>query len=247
MQIAWKDSSIVLFLSTVHGGAESDRTPKKRKFPAKKATKAESQRLRELFGYKAHKVISIPSVAAQYNNEMNHVDRGDQLRSYTTYEHRFRRGPWQALLWGFLLDVTLVNTYILQLKTPNPLWKPYATLKEWKECIYNAIFNQYATESQARKRNRSGAEEDTEDTETRQNHLQRDINHVRRGANSACLACKGFRQGQARPFKRRKANGSHLQPISGNKRLIRTRWGCKVCDVAICNNENCWYLYHSQI
>jgi hypothetical protein len=98
MQIGWKDSSIVLFLSTVHSGAEGDRTPKKRRFPAKKGTKSESRRLQEVFGGDAFKVIPIPSIAAQYNDEMNHVDRGDQLRSYTTYEHRFRRGPWQALL-----------------------------------------------------------------------------------------------------------------------------------------------------
>jgi hypothetical protein len=133
---------------------------------------------------------------------MNHVDRGDQLRSYTTYEYRFRRGPWQALLWGFLLDVVLVNRFILQLKSPHPHWKPYTTLKDWKECIYNAIFNRYAGESQARKRNRTGMEEDIEDDEARQKHLQRDINHVFRDINSACLACKGFRQGQPRPFKK---------------------------------------------
>jgi hypothetical protein len=88
----------------------------------------------------------------------------------------------------------------LQLKTPNPLWKPYITLKDWKECIYNAIFNQYAGQSQARKRNRTGMEEDIEDDEARQKHLQRYINHVFRDINSACLACKGFRQGKSGPF-----------------------------------------------
>lgn len=82
---------------------------------------------------------------------MNHVDRGDQLRSYTSYEHRFRRGPWQALLWSFLLDIALANSFILQLKTTSPNWKPYTTLKDWKKCIYNAIFIAYAQESGERK------------------------------------------------------------------------------------------------
>ncbi|KAH7464233.1 hypothetical protein FOMA001_g17874 [Fusarium oxysporum f. sp. matthiolae] len=245
MQIAWKDSGIVLFLPTVHSGADNKRTPKKRKLPAKRRTKAELQRLQQVFGGDSFKIIPIPSVAAEYNDEMNHVDRVDQLRSYTTYEHRFRRGPWQALLWGFLLDVALANSFILPLKTPQPRWKPYTTLKDWKECIYNAIFNRYAIESQARKRNRTGIEEDIEDTEARQKHLRRDINHVRRGAISACLACKGFRQGQPRPFKKRKAKGGCLQPISGNARSRKTRYGCKVCGVAICNNEDCWYFYHT--
>jgi hypothetical protein len=142
------------------------------------------------------KIIPIPTVAAQYNDEMNHVDRGDQIRSYTTYEHRFRRGPWQALLWSFLLEVTLANSFILQLKTRQPRWKPYTTLKNCKECIYNAIFNKYAAEGRTRK------EEDNEDIEARQNHIQRDINHVYRGrkSSSPCLACKGLRQGAASTF-----------------------------------------------
>ena len=174
---------------------------------------------------------------------MNHVDRGDQIRSYTSYQHRFRRGPWQALLWSFLLDVALANSFILQKKTRQPRWKPYTTLRAWKEAIYNAIFNKYGTDSHTRKRSRTGKEEDSEGLEARQNHLQRDINHIYRGINSDCLACKGCRQGQPRPFKK----GGYLQPISGNERRVRTRYGCKVCDVAICNNADCWYFYHTLI
>ncbi|KAF6523619.1 hypothetical protein HZS61_012118 [Fusarium oxysporum f. sp. conglutinans] len=147
-----KDSSVVLFLTTVHGEAPLNRTPKKRKLPAKRGTKAEAQRLKEVFNGDQARIIPIPSVAAQYNDEMNHVDRGDQIRSYTSYQHRFRRGPWQALLWSFLLDVALANSFILQKKTRQPRWKPYSTLRDWKEAIYNAIFNKYGTDSGLRKR-----------------------------------------------------------------------------------------------
>jgi hypothetical protein len=86
----------VLFLSTVHSGADKERTEKKRKKPANKG--APSQTIEEAFGSNSFKIIPILTVAAKYNNEINHVNRGDQLRSYTTYEHRFRRGLWQALL-----------------------------------------------------------------------------------------------------------------------------------------------------
>jgi hypothetical protein len=236
---------VVLFLTTVHGGAPLNRTPKERKLPTKRGTKAEAQRLKEVFNGDQAKIIPIPSIAAQYNNEMNHVDRGDQIRSYTSYQHRFRRGPWQALLWSFLLDVALANSFILQKKTQQPHWKPYSTLRDWKEAIYNAIFNKYGTDSGIRKRCRTGKEEDSEDLEARQIHLQRDINHVNRGKNSACLACKGCRQGQPRPFKKRSKKGGYLQPISGNQRRSQTRYGCKECDVAICNTASCWYFYHT--
>ena len=230
----------------MHGITPLNRTPKERKLPAKKGTKAETQRLKEVFNGDQARIIPIPSVAAQYNDEMNHVDRGDQIRSYTSYQHRFRRGPWQALLWSFLLDVALANSFILQKKTRQPHWKPYRTLRDWKEAIYNAIFNKYGTDSGTRKRYRTGKEEDSEDLEARQIHLQRDINHIRRGKNSDCLACKGFRQGQPRPFKKRSKKGGYLQPISGNQRRLQTRYGCKVCEVAICNSASCWYFYHTE-
>jgi len=77
IQLGWKDSRLVVFLSTVHSGAEGDRTLKKRKLPAKRGTKSESRRLQEVFGGDAFKIIPLPSVAAKYNDEMNHVDRGD--------------------------------------------------------------------------------------------------------------------------------------------------------------------------
>ncbi|KAJ0130256.1 putative 4-hydroxy-2-oxoglutarate aldolase [Fusarium oxysporum f. sp. albedinis] len=267
IQIAWKDSGVVLFISTVHSGPPHERTPKKRKLPAKRGTKIEAQQLQRIFNGDSFKIISIPIVAAQYNDEMNHVDREDQIRSYTTYEHRFRRGPWQALLWNFLLEVALANSFILQKKTRHPRWKHYplscvepparsqstgnlssykslhhtahvpnllrgsthvpprrwwacgawygrevqhnsrdSTLRAWKECIYNAIFNRYAAEGSTRKRNRSGKEEDTEDPESRQKHLERDINHVYRGSISACLACVGgmyrSQQGYFQPHSR---------------------------------------------
>jgi hypothetical protein len=89
----------------------------------------------------AAKVINIPTVAAAYSDEMNHVDRGNQLRSYYAYDHPLRRGPWQALCWTFLLDVTLINSYIIQLYGPQPNWKRYTTYREWRECIYNELFN----------------------------------------------------------------------------------------------------------
>jgi hypothetical protein len=78
----------VLFLSTVYSGANDQRTLKRRKKPADKG--AQSKPIQETFGDAAIKVIPIPTVSASYNDEMNHVDRGDQIRSYTSYEHRFR-------------------------------------------------------------------------------------------------------------------------------------------------------------
>ncbi|TVY62590.1 Pogo transposable element with ZNF domain [Fusarium oxysporum f. sp. cubense] len=77
IQIAWKDSGVVLFISTVHSGAPHERTPKKRKLLAKRGTKIEAQQLQQILNGDSFKIIPIPTIAAQYNDEMNHVDRGD--------------------------------------------------------------------------------------------------------------------------------------------------------------------------
>jgi hypothetical protein len=69
----------------VHTGANEDRIKKKRRKPANKGS--QSRDIQEVFCGDAFKIIPMPTVAAGYNDEMNHVDRGDQLRAYTIYEH----------------------------------------------------------------------------------------------------------------------------------------------------------------
>ncbi|KAJ0128603.1 putative oxidoreductase YusZ [Fusarium oxysporum f. sp. albedinis] len=118
-------------------------------------------------------MINMPIVAAKYNDQMNHVDRGDQLRSYYKYDHPLRRGAWQALAWTFLLDVALVNSYITQLHGPQPNWKRYTNQREWRECIYNELFNAYGHDSQARQRYRAGDERDLREPEFQREHINR--------------------------------------------------------------------------
>ncbi|UPL02957.1 hypothetical protein LCI18_013891 [Fusarium solani-melongenae] len=240
-QVAWKDNRLVLFFTTVFSGEE--RVKRRRKKPSSK--KPEARQIRRFFGDEAIKDISIPTVAAEYNDEMNHVDRGDQLRSYYAYNHPLRRGPWQALCWTFLLDVALVNSYVIQLRGPEPSWKRFTTQREWRECIYNELFNAYGQKSQSRQHYRAGDERDLQNPDLQRNHINREVNHINRKVNSNCLACQGFRQGQIR------SKGEKISPLkelNGNcQQRKQTRYGCRLCNVAICNSQNCWDFYHHVI
>jgi hypothetical protein len=126
--------------------------------------------------------------------------------------------------------------------------KAVQTPQVWKKCFYNAIFIKYRQESQSRKRNRSGKEEDEEDIETHQQHIQRDTNHINHGIMSDCLACQGFKQGQIQLLKRR--GRKYLQPTSGNAQSShhgsggQTKYGCTICEVLIYSTQNCWDFYH---
>lgn len=97
-------------MTTVFTGADDERVIRQRKRPS--SGKSEAKPIQRFLGDKAVEMINIPRVAAEHNDEMNHVDRGDQLRSYYTYDHPLRRGAWQTLAWTFLVEVALVNSYV---------------------------------------------------------------------------------------------------------------------------------------
>ncbi|KAJ3454535.1 hypothetical protein MRS44_013135 [Fusarium solani] len=133
-QIAWKDNALVVFLSTVFKGDE--RCERWRKRPS--TTTSTARPIQRFFSDEPVKLISIPTVAAAYNDEMNHVDRGDQRRAYQGYDHAIRRGASRALTWTFLLDVVLVNSFLLQLHG-QPHWKRYTNQKDWRRRIHNDL------------------------------------------------------------------------------------------------------------
>jgi hypothetical protein len=86
----------VLFLSTTYSSKGQQRTDRKRKKPSNEGTR--SQPIEQVFGDAPSKVISIPTVAAVYNDEMNYANRSDQLRSYKTYDQRHSSGPFSLIL-----------------------------------------------------------------------------------------------------------------------------------------------------
>ena len=73
MQFAWKDSSVVLFMSTVSNGR--DTVARLRRRPAKTATNARTTRAP--FGDSHIKVLDIPEFIDMYNHYMNRVDISD--------------------------------------------------------------------------------------------------------------------------------------------------------------------------
>ncbi|KFA49131.1 hypothetical protein S40293_10331, partial [Stachybotrys chartarum IBT 40293] len=89
-QIGWKDNALVVFLSTVYSGTET--VDKLRRRPTSLAPY--SGPIRQEFGTEAVKTLSLPSVAADYNDYMGAVDIADQLRAYINDgSHRQKRGP----------------------------------------------------------------------------------------------------------------------------------------------------------
>ncbi|RKK31123.1 hypothetical protein BFJ66_g15994 [Fusarium oxysporum f. sp. cepae] len=217
-QIAWKDNSLVLFLTSVFKGDELVK--RKRKRP--NTMEARARPIQRFFGDEAVKDFNIPLVAAIYNDEMNHVDRGDQLRASLGYNHRIRRGPWQALAWTFLLEIALVNSYLLQLHG-NPSWKRYKSQTAWRSCIVDALIAAFSPDYKGRKLYRSGHDN--------LSHPGHQLIYRGRTKNSRCHARPGHRCGVARSQAQERA----LAEINGNrgrKEAPKSRWEKKYLSFA---------------
>jgi hypothetical protein len=171
----------VLFLSTVFTGVE--RVDRKRKRPT--TDQPSARPIKRFFSAEPVKVISIPSIAAIYNEQMNAVDQGDQRRAYWSPDRRVRRGSWKALAWDFLLEIALINSFILQLKG-QPQWKPMKSQADWRQHIVDSLIAKYQPDSQSRQRFR-----------TRDEFTPVTLhNWVRNKNPSPCKACKGIRVGE---------------------------------------------------
>jgi hypothetical protein len=216
-------------MSTVYTGREV--VSKLRRRPISTHTRA--RQIKQIFGDEAVKVLTVPSVAADYNDKMGAVDIGDQLRASEGLDHRVRIQNWQVLAWKFLLEICLINTFLLQ-RRGKPAWKPYITQKAWRQAVLDEIIKAYAQKGSTRQRLRTG----DEFTPISQHKA------VQRGKKGPCLACKGYRVGESRQKRRPRPLGE----VAGNRqRAPDSRWGCDVCDVALCTSERCWYFWHQPI
>ncbi|KAF2801251.1 uncharacterized protein BDZ99DRAFT_349403, partial [Mytilinidion resinicola] len=104
IEFAWKDATVVLFLSTIYDG-----TYILRKRPSTMSTGY--RQTAKVFGDEARKELDIPDFIEEYNLFMCGVDVADQLRSYYNTERTYRK-TWKPL-FSFLLDTVVGNCYQL--------------------------------------------------------------------------------------------------------------------------------------
>ena len=76
-----------------------------------KATSTKAKTARAPFGNDFLKKLPIPEVIHNYNQYMNQVDVGDQLRA--TMKGRRQQKNWKALFLKGLLTISIVNSYLL--------------------------------------------------------------------------------------------------------------------------------------
>ena len=240
LQAAWKDQNVVLFMSTVSTGIES--VLRNRRRPAKSATNSRTSR--EVFGDSPTKKLLIPRFIDDYNHFMGGVDTADQLKSYYNTQRKHHKN-WKPL-WHFLLDTTITNCFKLHRHCPLsrrvPLPSIRYTHKEFRTRLAVLLFDhserltpkpggpipvipgpltQYGIANQVKK------------------HQQVILSKW----GKSCIICK-VRGNRPTAAMKRKALGelSHnaTRESERQKPFKRTKYGCELCQQAICKEGSCW-------
>ena len=100
LAVKWSDKRIVTILTTIHDGSSISVQRRSKGAPDGQVT------------------VQKPKAVIEYNKFMGGVDLADQLGSYYGFEHRSHK--WWKKAFFFLLEVSIVNSYVLYCnKNPN--------------------------------------------------------------------------------------------------------------------------------
>jgi hypothetical protein len=243
----WQDSAPTLMLSTVHqpicmDPALIDREELQERPIGEKIGPRDEYTVRQRTRHRNNTTVQeafpdgiytrkleMPSLYADYNDNMDGIDVFDHLRSTNPMHRRQCLGGWRAL-FNFLITVPLVNSYLLSgfRSTVPPLLQ-----SEFRRQLILALL--YRGEDLTKcKRKQPGAR-----ARPNSERQHQDISHQfgKRLKLSVCRYCNSAPE----PRMRRKVLGD----LNGNiipRKLIRKRsiWGCISCNIATCKEGDCF-------
>ena len=234
IQFAWKDSQTVLFMSTVTDGKDTQLRMHRR--PAMTATNAKTTRIP--FGGEATKELEIPQFIDMYNHFMGGVDQHDQLRGYYSTQ-RTHYKTWKPL-WHALLDIIIINSYIISRDVANPSGKR-RTHKGFREELSKELFEHSTRSSHQPPRSQQSVTYLSEHKHGKIEYLD--------GPKKECYQCSLNQRprGMRGP---RKALSELKETTNGPNGVRRRRerypvtsFGCRLCGIHLCKygqRSGCW-------
>ena len=157
----------------------------------------------------------MPVCIDEYNHHMGVVDIGDQYRASFTWRHRWCRGPWQPLGWGFLLGTVLVNSFLLASR--SGAWtKAKNSHLEWRKTLVSQLFATYSLEAKARRRARPGMFADSLKAGVPYEEHKRG----NRGVRAACRVCASLQNAAKRRALKRATNANDTAEGNARKKSL---------------------------
>ena len=240
LQFAWKDQQMVLFMTSVHTGRET--VIRKRRRPAKTATNAKTSRA--VFGEEVTKDLTISTSIDLYNHYMNGMDVVDQLRCYYNTQ-RVHNKTWFPI-WHFLLNTAVINCYKIANTTEERSYaklRKHSAHKRFREDLVTDLF-----ENSERLIKPRGFKLEPRsrlvDVVIQASRHEHDIIQVLSDKHQDCTVCS---KTGCKDVRRRRVT-KPLQELSINsvidkqrrKHVPRTRYGCRLCGIRLCNNGRCF-------
>ena len=238
LQLAWKDSQIVLFMTTI---VEARTTVSR----VRKRPNTKDKWIREEFGDQPFKRLEIPDFIDMYNHLMNSVDRADQIRTYYRTNRRNYR-TWKPL-WNYLFQTTICNAALIWMDQGSSTKKKGGHL-DFRKKLATQLMTHSSSSKYTSPIDGFGVRTNL------QNHVITSTN----ACNGVCVIlsqtakeCKAcMAQGRTA-----QASGKRMamQELSVNSVRIsqdgekarrsrppRTRYGCSVCQIHLCQGGSCW-------
>ncbi|XP_050301509.1 piggyBac transposable element-derived protein 4-like [Anthonomus grandis grandis] len=196
--IKWKDKRSVFLLSNFHDPRDMLEVNRKEKDGS--ITK-----------------VPCPKALADYNANMNFVDKFDQNLSYYKIDRKSHK--WWHRIFFFFLDAAVVNAFVLY----KGLQLPPLSMKDFRRSIIEGLVAEALV---ARKRSASSFETIA---------IKKNKPYV-----SEEVRFEGSTHQPERGTRRRCAN------CSTKKNQVRTEWVCSVCNVPLCltKNKTCFQDFH---
>ena len=238
LQLAWKDSQVVLFMTTI---VEARTTVSR----MRKRPNTKDKWIKEEFGDQPFKRLEIPDFIDMYNHLMNSVDRADQIRTYYRTNRRNYR-TWKPL-WDYLFQTTICNAALIWINQGHSTKKKGGHL-DFRKKLATQLMAHSSSSKYTSPIDGFGV----------RTNLQHHVVTSTKACNGVCVIlshvakeCKAcMAQGRTA-----QASGKRIamQELSVNSVRIkedgqkvrrsrppRTRYGCSVCQIHLCQEGPCW-------
>lgn len=247
MAMAWKDSVVVILLSNVFSSIK-DPILKRRKKAREAVAEKDKSSLNENIGHQATGILPIPLIIDTYNQEMGGIDIADYYRSLSQINHRhFCREPAQALIFDFLLSITITNCILIMRETKRRSRPSGGRLKYSSTDFRTALFEQLIAKFCAQAEQQRGptmgqikrVSPRAAKPTTTGPAADHTLHNQGRLSRERCKACsKRFRQTLGDLYSRRRHS-------------LKTMWYCRGCtdsygkSVPLHSDGDCFEMWHS--
>jgi len=238
LQLAWKDSQVVLFMTTI---VEARTTVSR----VRKRPNTKDKWIKEEFGDQPFKLLEIPDFIDMYNHLMNSIDRADQIRTYYRTNRRNYR-TWKPL-WNYLFQTTICNAALIWIDQGSSTKKKGGHL-DFRKKLATQLMAHSSSSTYTSPIDGFGVRTNLQNHVVTSTNACNGVRIILSQIAKECKAC--MTQGRTA-----QASGKRIvmQELSVNSVRIkedgekvrrsrppRTKYGCSVCLIHLCQGGPCW-------